>query len=127
MTKYTKSKTLATIDLENYVPVFDENNDTYFDKCPYVPYQRNCRQYSCNCRAGASFLNNAQYKQHIKTKTHRDYIKNYKKYNKEIYERDETIKNLNIELELTKRKMIKYKTIVDNITNEVDDLVFQDC
>ena len=31
----TKSKTLATIDLENYVPVFDENNDTYIDKCPY--------------------------------------------------------------------------------------------
>ena len=127
MTKSTKSKTLATIDLENYVPVFDENNDIYIDKCPYKPYQRNCKQYSCNCRAGASFLNNAQYKQHIKTKTHRDYVKNYKKYNKEIYERDETIKNLNVELELTKRKMIKYKTIVDNITNEVDDLVFQDC
>lgn len=127
MTKSTKTKTLATIDLENYVPVFDENNDTYIDKCPYKPYQRNCKQYSCNCRAGASFLNNAQYKQHIKTKTHCNYIKNYKKYNKEIYERDETIKNLNVQLELTTRKMIKYKTIVDNITNEVDDLMFQDC
>lgn len=127
MTKYTKSKTLATIDLENYVPVFDENNDTYIDKCPYIPYQRKCIEYSCNCKAGASFFNNASYKQHVKTKTHRDYVKNYKKYNKELYERDETIKNLNVELELTKRKMNRYKTIVDNFTNIVDDLVFQDC
>jgi hypothetical protein len=124
----TKSKkTLATIDLENYVPVFDENNDTYIDKCPYIPYQRKCIEYSCNCKAGASFFNNASYKQHIKTKTHCDYVKNYKKYNKEIYERDETIKNLNVKLELITRKMNRYKTIVDNITNEVDDLVFQDC
>lgn len=59
----------------------------------------------------------------LKTKTHCDYIKNYKKYNKEIYERDETIKNLNVKLELTTRKMIKYKTLVDNI----DDLMFHDC
>ena len=120
-------KILATIDLKNYVPVFDENNDTYIDKCPYIPYQRKCIEYSCNCRAGASFFNNASYKQHIKTKTHCDYIKNYKKYNKEIYERDETIKNLNVQLELTTRKMNRYKTIVDNFTNIVDDLVFQDC
>ena len=125
MTKSTK--TLVTIDKEIYVPVFNEVDDIYIDVCPYVPYQRKCIEYSCNCKAGASFFNNASYKQHIKTKTHCDYVKNYKKYNKEIYERDETIKNLNVKLELITRKMNRYKTIVDNITNEVDDLVFQDC
>ena len=117
------TKTLITIDKEIYTPVFNEEDDTYIDKCPYVPYQRKCIEYTCSCRAGASFFNNASYKQHIKSKTHLNYIKNYKKYNAQIYERDETIKNLKVELELTKRKMNKYKTLVDNI----DDLMFQDC
>jgi len=117
------TKTLITIDKEIYTPVFNEEDDTYIDMCPYVPYQRKCIEYICSCRAGASFFNNASYKQHIKSKTHLNYIKNYKKYNAQIYERDETIKILKVELELTKRKMNKYKTLVDNI----DDLMFQDC
>jgi hypothetical protein len=125
MTKSTK--TLVTIDKEIYVPVFNEVDDIYIDVCPYVPYQRKCIEYTCSCRAGASFFNNASYKQHIKTKTHHNYINNYKKYNIQIYERDETIKNLKVDLELTKRSMNRYKTIVDNFSNIVDDMVFQDC
>jgi len=118
---------LATIDKDIYVPIFDENIDIYIDKSPYIPYQRKCIEYTCNCRAGSSFFNNASFKQHTKTKTHRDYIKNYKKYNIELYKRDETIKNLRVNLELTTRKMEKYKIIVDNISSNIDDMVFQDC
>jgi hypothetical protein len=121
------NKSLSLIDLDIYNPIFDENNDVYIDKCPYKPYQRNCKQYTCNCKAGALFLNNSSYKQHIKTKTHRDYIKNYKKYNNQIYIRDETIKKLKVDLELTTRKMNKYKTIVDNISSNIDDAIYQDC
>ena len=118
---------VATINHEIYKPVFDENGDTYLDCSPYKPYQRKCIEYECNCRAGSSFFNNASYKQHIKTKTHRDYIENYKKYNKELYERDEIIKNLKIENELLTRKMNKYKTIIDNISSNIDDNEFEDC
>ena len=118
---------LANIDKEIYVPVFDENSDIYIDKSPYMPYQRKCIEYSCKCRSGSTFYNNASFKQHTKTKTHQNFIKNYKKYNKQIYERDETIKKQRIEIELLSRKMNTYKTIVDNISNNIDDAMFQDC
>ena len=118
---------LANIDKEIYIPVFDENGDIYIDKSPYMPYQRKCIEYTCKCRSGSTFYNNASFKQHTKTKTHIDYIKNYKKYNIELYKRDETIKKQRIEIELVTRKMEKYKTIVDNISSNIDDMVFQDC
>ena len=118
---------VATINHEIYKPVFDENSDTYLDCSPYKPYQRKCIEYSCNCRAGSSFFNNASYKQHIRTKTHCDYIKNYKKYNKELYERDEIIKKQRIEIELLTRKMNTYKNIVDDISSNIDNAIFQDC
>ena len=51
------TKTLITIDKEIYTPVFNEEDDTYIDMCPYVPYQRKCIEYTCSCRAGASFFN----------------------------------------------------------------------
>mgnify|MGYP006076025799 CR=1 FL=1 len=95
---------LAKIDYDIYIPVFDENTGEYIDKSPYKPYERNRVRFECRCCAGKSFATNAQFKSHIKSQTHQEFIKNYSKYYKEVDNASETIKNQLIENELLKRK-----------------------
>jgi len=95
---------LAKIDYDIYIPVFDENTGEYIDKSPYKPYERNRVRFECRCCAGKSFVTNAQFKSHIKSHTHQEFIKNYPKYYKEVDNASETIKNQLIEIELLKRK-----------------------
>jgi|TARA_Y100000389_G_C17292956_1_gene428972 FtsZ-binding cell division protein ZapB len=122
---------LALIDCEIYVPGFNENTDEYFDKCPYRPYERNCIRYECRCKAGAHFMNNASFKQHIKSRTHKDFIENYKKYYKEVDEAQDTIKQLRTELELLKRKNTSLKNqnmkLLEIIEDMNDEDNFEDC
>ena len=95
---------LAKIDFDIYIPVFDGVTGEYIDKSPYKPYERNRIRYECRCCAGKSFTTNAQFKSHIKSQTHQEFIKNYSKYYKEVDKAAETIKNQLIEIELLKRK-----------------------
>lgn len=114
-----------------YKPVFDENKDEYIDKSPYKRYERNCIHYECRCKAGASFTSNASFKQHIKSKTHKDFINNYRKYYKEIDESSEKIKKLISENELLIRKNNKLTKRVEDLLNIIkdinDDEQFDDC
>lgn len=111
-----------------YIPIFDENLDEYIDKSPYKPYMRNPIQYECRCRAGSTITGNTGFKQHIKSKTHRDFIKNYKKYYSEIDRANITIKELRIENEFLKRKNLQYQKKIDELEElEEDDDNFKDC
>ena len=122
---------LALIHSDIYVPGFNENTDEYFDKCPYKPYERNCIRYECRCKAGSYFLNNASYKQHIKSITHKDFIQNYKKYYKEVDEAQQTIKDLKAEIELLKRKNTNLKAQNNKLLEIIEDMndegEFKDC
>jgi DNA repair exonuclease SbcCD ATPase subunit len=122
---------LALIHSDIYVPEFNENTDEYFDKCPYKPYERNCIRYECRCKAGSYFLNNASYKQHIKSRTHKDFIENYKKYYKEVDEAQQNIKDLKAEIELLKRKNTNLKLqnnkLLEIIEEMNDEGEFVDC
>ena len=82
---------LTQIETDIYKPFFDENTDQYIDKSPYKKYERNCIRYECRCKAGAVFIGNTMFNQHKKSKTHKDFIKNYRKYYKELDEANETI------------------------------------
>ena len=104
-----------------YIPSFDENTDEYIDKSPYKPYMRNPIQYECRCRAGCTFTGNTGFKQHIKSKTHKDFIKNYKKYYAEIDKANDTIKELRVENEFLTRKNIKLQKMVDELNEEFHD------
>tara|TARA_B110000285_G_scaffold101252_1_gene115246 strand:+ start:1649 stop:2077 length:429 start_codon:yes stop_codon:yes gene_type:complete len=95
---------LQQVFTEIYKPSFDVNKGEFVDATPYKPYERNCVRYECRCRAGAYFVGNALFKQHIKSKTHKDFISNYKKYYKEVDEAGETIISLTAEKELLLRK-----------------------
>ena len=89
---------------EIYKPSFDVDKDEFVDKTPYRAYERNCIRYECRCKAGAYFVDNKNFKQHTKSKTHKEFIENYKKYYKEVDEAGETIINLTADKELLLRK-----------------------
>ena len=66
-----------------YTPIFDEVDGVYRDKSPYNRYESNCIPHICPCNH-REFCNNTQFNQHIKTKGHINFIKNYAKNNKEL-------------------------------------------
>ena len=112
---------LVSVQTNIYIPSFDENLDEYIDKSPYKPYERNCIQYECRCRAGCLITGNTGFKQHIKSKTHKDYIKNYKKYYAEVDRSNSTIKELKVENEFLKRKNLQYQKRIEELENDNDD------
>ena len=71
-------------DPPTYTPQFNENNGKYEDKSPFVKGERKCIQYKCSCKSGTLFSGYSQFQQHIKSKTHQEYIVNYEKNNKEV-------------------------------------------
>ena len=113
---------LTTINFEIYKPSFNEDKDEYYDKCPYVPYERNCIRYECRCKAGVSFVNTTQFKQHIKSKTHQEFIINYPKYYKEVDEAQDIIKQLRVDNELLTRKTDKLTTTNRKCVKKIKDL-----
>ena len=113
---------LVQVYTDIYKPEFNENTDNYIDKSPYKPYERNCIRYECRCRAGAYFVGLSQFKQHIKSKTHKDFIINYSKYFKEIDELGETNKKLLSEKELLLRKNDNLNDINGSLTKKIEKL-----
>ena len=105
-----------------YKPAFNENTDNYLDKSPYKPYERNCTRYECRCKAGSYFVGLSQFKQHIKSKTHKDFITNYSKYYKEIDELGETNKKLLSDKELLIRKNDHLNDINRSLTLKIQKL-----
>ena len=128
----TDSNQIVSVTRCIYIPKFDESKDEYIDKSPYKPYERNCIRYECRCKAGSYFVGNTMFKQHIKSKTHKDFIENYSKYYKEVDESKEIINNLKIENELLNRKINKLKNHNSNLLKVIeefneDDDEFEDC
>lgn len=113
---------LVQVYTDIYKPAFDENRDEYTDKSPYKPYERNCIRFECRCKAGAYFIGNSQFKQHIKSKTHKDFIVNYKKYFKEIDELGEKNKTLLSENQLLERKNNSQNDKIEDLINKIDKL-----
>ena len=142
---------IITTEYRTYIPQFCENNDTYYDISPYKPYEKNRISYKCRCKSGVVFTNNNQFNQHIKSKTHITYIRDYKDNFKELDEQGERIKELIIEngklqnriihlerykneneKEKKRQELIKIKIQTEKSLQELDDdseddIVFQDC
>jgi len=120
---------IQLVNFQVYIPSFNVEQDIYFDKSPYQPYERKAIRYECRCRAGASFCGTGQFKQHIKSKTHQDFIQNYSKYFKEVDESQEKIKQLTIENEMLQRKANKLQQKINHLIQCLDEEndVFQDC
>lgn len=113
---------LVQVYTDIYKPEFDENRDEYIDKSPYKPYERNCIRFECRCKAGAYFTGNSQFKQHIKSKTHKDFIVNYKKYFKEIDELGEKNKKLLSDKQLLERKNNLQNDKIEDLLTKIEKL-----
>ena len=90
-----KTNEIVPVDEFVYEPYFDEETGEYVDKCPYQKYQRNRKIYICRCK-NTKFSDLVSYKNHVKTKTHQQYIKNYKSYNKITEESNKEIKGFRV-------------------------------
>ena len=107
---------------EIYTPVFDENTNTYKDQSPYKNYERNRIHYSCPCKAGVIFSSNHLFKQHIKTKTHIEYLKNFMIYNKPLIDERELTKRLKYNNEMLFRKNGKMLKALQILEPQVKNL-----
>jgi len=113
---------LVQVYTDIYKPAFDENKDEYIDKSPYKPYERNCIRFECRCKAGAYFIGYSQFKQHIKSKTHNDFIVNYKKYFKETDELKEKNKKLLSDNQLLERKNNLQSDKIEDLLTKIEKL-----
>ena len=113
---------LVQVYTDIYKPAFDENTDEYIDKSPYRPYERNCIRFECRCKAGAYFIGYSQFKQHIKSKTHKDFIVNYKKYFKELDDKIEENKKLLSENQLLERKNNLHSDKIEDLLSKIEKL-----
>jgi hypothetical protein len=105
-----------------YIPPMCITKGTFYDKSPYKPYERNCQVYECRCCAGKSFRGNSEYNNHIKSKTHKEFIKNYPKYYKEVDQHAEEIKQLRIDKERLTRENKRNARTNDNLKTENEKL-----
>ena len=113
---------LVQVYTDIYKPAFDENRDEYIDKSPYRPYERNCIRFECRCKAGTYFIGYSQFKQHIKSKTHKDFIVNYKKYFKELDDKIEENKKLLSENQLLERKNNLQNDKIEDLLTKIEKL-----
>ena len=103
-TIHTIPSSLVITSMTIYRPEFDETTGQYYDRCPYIPNERNRITYSCRCKALAKFTSRPEFNQHTKSKTHQDYINNYSQYYKEQDELETRVKDLLKQLELVNRR-----------------------
>ena len=100
-----------------YKPEFNTNTGEYYDKPPFKKHERGI-PHKCHCKTGRLYNNLTQYKQHIKTKTHQNYIQNYKNHNQELDSANERIKELTKENEFLTRRNLKLQKKIDKLENE---------
>ena len=121
---------IVAINRQIYKPTIDSNNGIYIDKCPYSLHERKRIVYDCRCKAGCSFDSRGKFNQHIKSKTHKEWIKNYDKYYKEVDDAQNIIKELTIKLEKLMRKNSKLELendiLLDKLKEKEED-TFYDC
>ena len=107
---------LATIDSRIYKPRYNTDTDSYEDICPYLPYQRNCIKYDCECGSNSYFDTMSKYKSHIQSKIHKRWLSHTHPKN---VEEDKEIKRLNKELRISKQQNNKQKKITAKLRKEL--------
>ena len=103
-------KSLITIP-PLYIPTFNPDNGKYIDECPILPRQRNSFRCMCNHK-GTLICTPSEFKVHIKTKKHKDYIMHYLENIKEMDNAIAQNKKLQCDYELMYRKLINENNIL---------------
>lgn len=75
-----------------YVPEYNPDTDTYYDKNPFLKGERTPIKFGCPCKCNCLIENYSDFKRHIKLSTHQHYIKNYHFFNKPLLDAKEELK-----------------------------------
>ena len=103
---------LVTLDHSLYVPEFDPETNQYRDENPFRKHSRRNQVIECRCKLGTHFTTYSKFADHLKTKTHRNFIGSYETYYKDADEFKKEIKGLKVENGLLKRKLQKCEGII---------------
>ena len=112
---------LVSTEIKIYKPEFNPDTGKFYDTPPFNKHERGI-PHKCHCKTGRLFNNLTQYKQHIKTKTHQNYIQNYKNHNQELDSLKEEIKELTAKNEFLIRKNIDFQKEIDELKSKIYEL-----
>ena len=87
-----------------YEPTFDENTGIYTDVSPYKRHERNRSTYKCGCDHSFRFSTTTQFKSHIKSNKHKEFVKDYKYNKRSDEETRRELKECRIKIEILERK-----------------------
>ena len=105
-----------------YTPQFNAVTGKYEDQSPYEKYKPTHKIYKCSCKSGTLFSDRFRFMQHIKSKTHQEYINNYENYNKELIALKKENINLRAAYLLLEQKNTKLDRALDARCVEVLNL-----
>ena len=103
---------IVPLTKELYKPDYDADRGTYYDRSPFAKRSRNNPVIECRCRVGTFLRTHSQFQTHIKTKTHQLFLDSYDSYYRDQDALQEEIKNLKIDNERLKRKLMKRDNII---------------
>tara|TARA_B000000557_G_C20533824_1_gene341785 strand:- start:26 stop:427 length:402 start_codon:yes stop_codon:yes gene_type:complete len=121
---------LVPTQKEIYKPTFDETLDVFIDLCPFKPRQRNIINYECRCKYGSGFRTYSEFKKHIETKSHKNFLINYSRYDGELDKLKQEYKKMTIENEFLKRKnkrLSRENELLNEKLDEYENVEYHDC
>lgn len=104
-----------------YIPTFNPDNGKYVDECPILPRQRYQIRCMCNHK-GHLICTVTEFKAHIKTKKHKDYLLHYLENIKEMDNAIAQNKKLQSDYELMYRKLTHENNILKQKIIELENL-----
>ena len=114
---------VKTIEVRIYTPSFDPDSGLYKDILPYKHRERNRITYACPCKSGTMFSSTPQFRSHINSTCHQNYIENYSFFQKEINEEKEINKQLKYDKEILTRKLNKKEDEFNVLESDHNKLV----
>ena len=115
---------IVNVDKSLYCPVFNPETNEYEDLSPFYKNRRSIgNTYYCACKSNSGFSTYSQWKNHINLKIHKDYMNNYKFFNKNLLEAQNEIVNYKRENHklYNKYKGIKLRYIEKENENKILD------
>ena len=104
-----------------YIPTFNPDNGKYIDECPILPRQR--YQIRCMCNHKGHLISTVtEFKAHIKTKKHKDYLLHYLENIKEMDNAIAQNKKLQGDYALMYRKLTHENNILKQKIIELENL-----
>ena len=104
---------------EKYTPKYNPTLDIFEDESPFQPYSKKNQVYKCPCN-GYQFCKTNLFNSHIRSNTHKNWLKNYVENNKELNDAKSNVNILLAENTIIKRKMDKKDKYIDELEKEVN-------